>query len=246
MMKTLPKPPKKGDPRRIDMLPLRLLLPTIRNPKDHDLEGIIASLIRFGYGDVIGIDERTKRLISGHGRTEALAKMEAEGIDPPEGVHVIDGEWCVPVTRGWRSSNDDEAEGYLVAANKLGENGGWDRDLLAEMLEAMDPTIRLAAGVTDDELADMLDRFGNENPHDYRPPREGEAPEDFPEFGEGMAVDFSCPRCGHGWRGNPKPLAGGHLSGGEDVPGDAGELSEKVGVTIPNYDEVFPRVPDAD
>lgn len=242
MMRTLPKAPPKGE-RRIDVVPLRLVLPAIRNPKEHDLEGIAASFRRFGYADTCVLDERSKRLISGHGRTEALAKMARDGEDPPEGVTVVDGEWCIPLTRGWRSRNDDEAEGYLVSANKQGENGGWDRPMFAEILKDMDPELRRDAGVSDDELADLLDRFGNENPHDYRPPREGESPDDFPEFDGDMDVDYSCPRCGHGWRGNPRPLAGGHLNGGE-LPGDAGEVSQRIGVPVPDYDEVFPRVPD--
>ena len=215
-MTTLPEAPPAGR-RRLDYLPVSSLARALRNPKRHDLDGIAASFRQFGFVDIVAVDERTQRLISGHGRLETLELMQEQGEDPPEGIQVAeDGTWLAPVLRGWESDGDAEAEAYLVAANRHGEVGGWDRRMLAEIMGDVggyDPALVEAAGFQPTELAELLSaleggegrRGGNENPHDWRPPRSGDSPDDFPSFGEDMPTEFRCPRCSHEWRGNPKP-----------------------------------------
>lgn len=74
-------------PRRLDYLPLRQLSPAEANPKGHDLAEIQASILRFGMIEVAAVlDERTGRLISGHGRLETLSAAEAAGLDLPDGM----------------------------------------------------------------------------------------------------------------------------------------------------------------
>lgn len=237
------KAPPAGE-KRIDYVPLADVAPATRNPKEHDVEGLKTSLRRFGYADTVVLDERTQRKISGHGRWEALAEMEADGEAPPAGVKIAkDGKtYLVPLLRGWSSNSDTEAEGYLIAANQHGENGGWNRDMLAMIMRDLadaDSDLPLAAGMPPDTLASLLSELEhrNENPHDYRPPRDADSPDGFPSFDADMDTDYSCPRCGHGWNGNPKPLGGGNLGGGDPDATYEG---------APDYDGVFPRVPDAD
>ena len=111
------------------------LVPNPGNPKEHHLDTIDASIDRFGYLDPIVIDERTGRTISGHGRTETLAVMEARGETAPDGVMVTStGAWQVPVIRGWSSTDDREASAALVALNRTTELGGWDDTALAGIL----------------------------------------------------------------------------------------------------------------
>ena len=43
-----------------------------RNPKQHNLSGIEKSLKRFGFNSPLVIDERTGRLVAGHGRLKTL------------------------------------------------------------------------------------------------------------------------------------------------------------------------------
>lgn len=82
------------------------------------------------------MDERTGRLVSGHGRLEALLQMrETRPADPPAGVRAEEGAWLVPVIRGWASRTDAEAEAFLIAANRTGELGGWEKDALADLLK---------------------------------------------------------------------------------------------------------------
>lgn len=119
---------------------LDALRPAKRNPRLHDLPAIRASLQRFGLGDVAGIvDARTDRLVAGHGRIEALADMRTTGDQPPEGVHVTDGAWRVPVLVGARFRNATEAEAFLVGHNRTTELGGWDPEGLAAVLERSRP-----------------------------------------------------------------------------------------------------------
>ena len=105
-----------------------------RNVKEHDLESIIKSIERFGFNDAVIIDERTKRLVSGHGRLEALRAMQEAGKPAPLGVLAGALGWQVNVQRGWSSRDDTEAEAFLVAANRLVEKGGWDEENLANVL----------------------------------------------------------------------------------------------------------------
>lgn len=123
--------------RRLEYVPLSELRAAPRNPKLHAAEDISTSLGRFGYVEPVVLDERTGTLVAGHGRTQALLTQKAAGKPAPEGVHSENGEWLVPVIRGWASKDDAEAEGYLVASNQLTIAGGWDSGPLTEMLRGL-------------------------------------------------------------------------------------------------------------
>lgn len=120
--------------RRLELMPLSDIRGAPRNPKEHDEGAIGASVGRFGYVEPAVIDERTGRLVAGHGRVKTLRGMKADGQSPPEGVKVADGDWMVPVLRGVEFRSDEDAEGYLIASNRTTELGGWDNVDLAEML----------------------------------------------------------------------------------------------------------------
>jgi hypothetical protein len=104
-----------------------------RNPKTHAQADIQASIRRFGFTEPIVVDQRTGRMVAGHGRREALLELKKRG-EVPAGVEVRDGRWFVPVLTGWASKDDTEAEAYVIASNRLTEVGGWDEKALAEML----------------------------------------------------------------------------------------------------------------
>lgn len=136
-------------PRRLVYRRLHDLKPDPRNPKAHSIEQLRASLGRFGYVEPIVEDDRTGRLISGHGRRELLLDDQSRDRDRiPDGLlRDTDGEWLVPVNVGWSSANDDEAYAYLVAANALVEAGGWVRDKLADALAHIAATARGLDGI---------------------------------------------------------------------------------------------------
>src|SRR5690606_5009565 len=74
--------------RETRYLPLDELQPAARNPKGHDLARVRASIDRFGFVSPAVRDERTGRLVVGHGRVEVLKQMRDDGQSPPEGVRV--------------------------------------------------------------------------------------------------------------------------------------------------------------
>jgi hypothetical protein len=130
-----------------------------RNPKLHDAGGIAASIDEFGVGELPLMDDRTGRLVAGHGRVNDWRRRVDAGEDPPDGIERdTDGVWLVPITRGWSSKSDRHAEAYLLASNRLGENGGWDHDGLTAMLDELDTAdsaLATLAGFTADAIADL-------------------------------------------------------------------------------------------
>lgn len=110
------------------------------NAKGHDVEGIAASVRRFGFVEPIILDTRTMRLVAGHGRLDDLEAKQAAGDDVPDGIDVDDdGTWLAPVIH-WTSADDAEAEAYAVAVNQLPMAGGWEPETLIEQLERIQQT----------------------------------------------------------------------------------------------------------
>lgn len=148
------------DPRKVAYLPLSELTPDPRNPKGHDHETIGASIGRFGVLDLIVRDERTGRIVSGHGRAEVFGRMRDRGEEPPEGVLLTpDGkDWMVPVVVGWASRTDTEAAAALIALNRTTELGGWVDDALLELLDeigSLGPDGLAGVGYDEHELEDL-------------------------------------------------------------------------------------------
>lgn len=137
-------PTKTPSERRIELVPLSKLVKAPRNPKDHDVPSISGSVARFGYVEPVVEDQRTGRLVAGHGRLEALEALHTKGKPsdwpeerpwPPEGLVERDGEWLVPVYKGWASTSDEEASAYLLASNQITTVGGWNTEGLSQLLQ---------------------------------------------------------------------------------------------------------------
>ena len=73
-------------PRRIEYVRLSDVPPATRNPKGHHQPSLQASIAAHGFADAVILDERTQRLVAGHGRTEALIGMRANGDPLPDGI----------------------------------------------------------------------------------------------------------------------------------------------------------------
>lgn len=216
--------------RTLTYVRLDALMPALRNAKMHDLGAIQASMQRFGFTQPPFVDERTQLLVAGHGRQEALIGLKQLGHGPPRGILIDDdGEWLVPLVRGWASRDDAEAEAYNLADNLLNEAGGWFRKTLAEMMESVatadaalldtmawtaEDMDELLASVNinslsgDDDgitiLPDALDPKAGEQTIDV-PGRPGDENPDRPLDGdddEGTSADLpttTCPACAHTW-----------------------------------------------
>ncbi len=148
----------------IEYIPLADLQRWPRNPKRHDLALLVRSVGRFGFVNPVLIDERSGRLVVGHGRLEILQRMKDEGQAPPERIKVEGGEWLIPVIRGIRFNSDQEAEAYLVADNRTTELGGWDDEALAALLQelAEDEELLESTGFDTADLDALLAQINEE------------------------------------------------------------------------------------
>ena len=119
---------------KIEYIPLDELIRWPRNPKQHDLGVIHKSMERFGFTSPVLMDEKSGRLVAGHGRLDTLMQKMNSGDNPPERIVKKGKMWQVPVIRGLSFESEQEAEAYLLADNRLVELGGWDEGQLAEVL----------------------------------------------------------------------------------------------------------------
>lgn len=145
--------------RYTDYLPIDDIAEATRNAKAHNRDEIVNSIRAFGFADIPVLDERTGRLVGGHGRLEALRWMRDAGEAPPEGIRTDGTTWLAPVLRGWSSRSDADADALAIALNRLTEKGGWHEHALAEILDDLadtDPDLLAAAGYTPEELDDLL------------------------------------------------------------------------------------------
>lgn len=164
-------------PRRIEYVELDAIERALDNPRDHEVEDIAASIERWGFTDAPVHDGRTGRIIAGHGRLEALEWLRDHDRPLPEGL--ISGPrraWRVPVQYGWSSANDAEAEGMLIALNRLTEAARWRTPGLTSMLERVNATPEGLKGVgySQQTFAEMLAHVGGggfpaAGPSTYRP-----------------------------------------------------------------------------
>lgn len=184
---------------KIEYTPLTEIDRWPRNPKLHDVRQLSASVERFGFVQPFLVDEKTGRLVAGHGRLETLTSMKQRGTPPPEYVQVQGGDWLVPVVRGVAFESEQEAEAYLIADNRLQEIGGWDDKMLARMLAEASANVEGAQltglGFTDDQMRSLLEEVGLT---DLLPPDE------FPAFDDDIETSHQCPKCGYEWSGQTK------------------------------------------
>ena len=103
--------------------PIDSLIPYANNARTHSkkqVRQIADSIRRFGFcNPVLIADDHT--IIAGHGRVEAAKLI---------------GLTEVPVRKLSHLSRD-EVRAYILADNKLAENAGWDRDLLAIEMQGL-------------------------------------------------------------------------------------------------------------
>lgn len=102
---------------QVTYLPLSALKPRERNPRTHtkkQIRQIADSIQQFGFTNPVLLD-RQGGIIAGHGRV-AAAKLLGLG--------------SVPTIR-FEAMTEAQVRAYVIADNKLAENAGWDREILA-------------------------------------------------------------------------------------------------------------------
>lgn len=195
-----------GQRHTTEYMPLSKIVRAFRNPRAHHTEMIANMITRFGFVEHPTIDERTGRLVAGHGRLDDLQARRDAGEDPPHGIDVDDsGEWLIPVNRGWASNSDAEAEAYLVGSNAATVAGHWGNESLAMLLADIrdqDPSLVALVGYDDAFIAKHWE--GDTNPWAHAVD-EGGSDDDPPPPGK----DNRCPECGHEWDGPRRPALTG-------------------------------------
>lgn len=182
-----------------------------RNPKLHAAADIRRSINHHGSVEPITLDERTGYVVAGHGRLDAYQWLHANGRPLPDGLLVDDdGMWLAPVSRGWSSRSDEDAQVYLIGSNHMTVKGGWDDRQLAEMLGDLQQADMLELTGFDndslDTLVRQLDGFVGPRPEDGDTSRRGAGvpPAEFPSYDDDIHTDYQCPKCSYEWSGKPR------------------------------------------
>jgi ParB-like chromosome segregation protein Spo0J len=99
------------------------LIPYERNPRTHSeaqIAQIAVSINEFGWTNPVLVDGKNG-VIAGHGRVAAGQKLGLTEIPVIELAHMT----------------PEQRRAYLIADNKLAENAGWDKGLLAAEIAAL-------------------------------------------------------------------------------------------------------------
>lgn len=189
-----------------DYVRLDQIRPAELNPQRHDIERLMVLFEEHGCGTVGKVDERTGRLVGGHGRTEALVEMLATGRPRPWGIGVDDdGMWLAPIERGWASRDDAQAKEMLLALNWSQDWGGPpDPVITYRMLEdvaLVDPDALDRLNKTDEDLEALFAQVNPDLPdvtgaEDDRGDSLGPDTDPLPRE-EDTGHDVQCPSCGH-------------------------------------------------
>lgn len=172
---------------KIEMLEIFALVPYARNSRTHSSEQIdeIKGSIE-AFGMVGSIVVRNGVIAKGHGTTQAIQRIYAEGklLYPAPGKGQGSTPYplgMVPVldVSGWTEA---QFRAYVIADNKIGTNSGWDDEILAGELTALlsdkFDTGLLGFDIDAEELiADLLapSRFEKSQPNNFREPEEDES-----------------------------------------------------------------------
>jgi hypothetical protein len=167
---------------KIEYVPVSEIVEAEFNPKLHDDRRIGTSIDEFGLFDSMIRDDRTGRLVAGHGRLHNLRDRLDKGETPPDGILVdAEGRWLAPVQVGWSSRSDAQAKAVLVIDNHHPSVAGWDHVGLSKLLEDVPDDLRdivafdqdalddLIRANTPPSLDDLADELGDPDPSDTWP-----------------------------------------------------------------------------
>jgi DNA modification methylase len=108
---------------QIQNLPIEKLRPYTNNARTHSkrqIRQIADSIQRFGFCNPVLIDEHAQ-IMAGHGRVTAAKLLGMEQVPTMQLAHL----------------SDVEKRAYVLADNRLAEQAGWDREILAIELQAL-------------------------------------------------------------------------------------------------------------
>ena len=191
----------------IDYRPLASLIPYARNARTHSAAQVamIAGSIReYGFTNPVLVDG-SNGIIAGHGRVLAAGKLGMTSVPVIELAHLTPAQ----------------KQAYILADNKLAEQAGWDRDLLAlEVGDLVGLGLDLSTlGFDVGEIDDLL--------------RHGEA--DLREDDVPPVPDLPVSRAGDLWRLGGHRILCGDATKAADVERLLGGVRPHLMVTDPPY-----------
>lgn len=166
------------------MTPLAKIQPYPLNPRTHppaQIALLAAIFLKHGIDQPIVMRKEDGFVLKGHGRRLAAI---AAGMDE------------FPVV--WREGlSEDDARAMRIDDNQIALLAGWDRELIFQEITALKTSGYdiSTLGFGDAQLVQFTTTPG--------------PPATFPSFGEGIATDYCCPRCGYKWSGKPTPESDG-------------------------------------
>ncbi len=229
--------PTDDAPLGLTYVRMSAIRPAERNPRihgDRQVRVLANFMARVGFFNPCRVDERTQRLVAGHGRLDALGYLLSRGRSAPKGILIDDdGEWLVPLTRGWSSKDDAEAEAVVIGDNRMNALGEWHHKTTGQMLEdlqAADADLFEKLDYSAEDMDDVLARMG-EADLNGQAPGSGDV-EHALRTGTGGAPDAALPE---------EPPAPGSRAAREDADmngdgstGGPGESSGKKQVRCPH------------
>lgn len=111
-------------PEGIPVWNIEDLVPYKYNPRTHSdtqIDQIVASMREFGFTNPILVDRDTREIIAGHGRLLAAMRLGLQKVPVVALSHL----------------NEAKRHKLIIADNQLALNAGWDMDLLATELSAL-------------------------------------------------------------------------------------------------------------
>jgi len=154
----------------------KALKPWSNNPRRNDanLQRVVESIKRFGFGAPILARREDGEVIAGHTRLQAALQLEIERVP----VRYLD-------------LSSEEAHLLALADNRLNELGAWDDEQLLALLgdlRQQGTDAALVAGWSDVEIDRLLKTAGD-----------AIAPEEFKSYDESIETEHRCPKCGYEW-----------------------------------------------
>ena len=119
----------------------RHLTPRAKNPRTHSAEQIrqiAASIGQFGFVNPVLIDG-SDGIIAGHGRVAAAKLLKMADVPTVRVDHLTQAQ----------------LRAYVIADNKIAENAGWDRNLLAVELQELSAELDFDITVTGFEIGEI-------------------------------------------------------------------------------------------
>jgi ParB-like chromosome segregation protein Spo0J len=199
--------------REIALVSVRKLRPNKRNARTHpqkQIRQLQSNYRRFGWTNPIIVDENNV-ILAGHGRYEAALQLGL--LEVP--VIVVAG------------LNDAEKRALALADNKIAENAGWDRKLLAEELAELAnllPECNLDLNITGFAPAEIDGLVGDLVDPELDPADEAPSPK-----------DRAISKIGDLWELGPHRLLCGNAESAENVRRLMDAESAAMVITDPPY-----------